>query len=233
MIIVRRLLLLCAITLSLATTAFAGREDTSSCIRIGDYTIECVGPDSQGMMTYTVRFQFSYVKPGTNFIRIYESGTQGSVYTYPFKQNSQAVTFKRHQENWPWACFTIDVYDVLPNGKVVKCSTTFCNYFWCGNGWTKDVVAGQSQQVEVPTLALAPNPAMDVVDVSVGVPSYDPSSSLDILDMNGNVVATIATAMPQGSIEIPAQLDNLPSGVYMVRMTHVSGIVVSPLQVIR
>lgn len=235
MIIVIRLLLLCAVTLSLTATAFAVREDTaSSCIRVADYEVDCLGYDNYGRMRYSVSFKFSYVKPGTNFIRIYRDSEAGQVHTYPFKGPRQTVTLS-NCGCCDWETVTIDVYDVLPNGKVVKCRIYYDVFLCCEDyydGKRKDVVAGESIST-TPSLTVAPNPASEAVNVTLSIPSYDPASSVDVVDMNGNVVATVAQGMAQGLTTVSAELLDLPAGMYMVRMTHVSGIAVVPLQVIR
>ena len=143
-------------------------------------------------------------------------------------------------------CFTIDVYDVLPNGKVIKCSVNYCVRINCGggDGFTntalsggsnpgQSAIAGETTDSGAAYVALAPNPAMDAVDVLIDIPSYDPASSLDIVDLSGNVVMTLATGMPQGQMIVPAQLNNVASGTYMVRMLHAGGSIVTPLQVIK
>jgi len=177
---------------------------------------------------FAVNFKFSAVKAGTNFIRIYQGRSQGSTFTYPFKTSSQTVS---SSGGFGPQCFTIDVYDVLPNGKVVKCSSEVCVPVFCGFEFAKDVVAGEMPTT--PSLTLAPNPAMDVVNISVAVPSYDPNSAIELVDMTGNMVATLATGMAAGTTVIPADLPNLSNGVYMVRMLHVDGMVVQQLQIVR
>lgn len=196
-----------------------------------------------------MNFRFDYVKPGTNFIRISKSGQQGSTFTYPFKAQTQSVTGAEYMFWW-WGstevCYNFDVYDVLPSGKVVKCSFQYCVYIDCGGfGETLNVrvkdnvpnqgsgIAGEATESGAAYVALAPNPAMDVVEVLIDVPSYDPASSLDIVDLNGNVVATIATGMPQGQMIVPAQLNALASGTYIVRMKHAGEVVIQQLQVVR
>lgn len=217
-------------------------------VNVGTYDVECLGQDAQGREKYRVNFKFDYVKPGTNFIRIYESGQQGTTHTYPFKNPKQSVSGAKDWWDlwWDPVCFTIDVYDVLPTGKVVKCSIYYCVWVNCsGGGETNSVrvkdnipsegsaIAGETSPNVAAYVAVAPNPAMDVAEVLIDVPSYDPSSSLDIIDLNGNVVATLATGMPQGQMIVPAQLDALANGTYMVRMLHSSGVMVTRLQVVR
>lgn len=223
-----RLIAASVIALCCAFEAQAG-QDSSTCINIANANLQCNGVDAQGRTMYTVTFSFSWVKPGTNFIRIHEGPSQGSTYVYPFTSPTQSASGKMYWWESPIRCFTIDVYDVLPNGKVVMCSRQYCVFAFCGGGG-KDVVAGE---ITTPSLTLAPNPAMDVVNITVEVPSFDPAASIDIVDMNGNTVATIATAMEAGQTMIPADLPNLPSGSYMVRMQHANGMIVRQLQIVR
>lgn len=243
-----QLLLVCGLIAYSAPAMQASPGAELDCIHVDFYEVECLSINSQGLVTYRVNFKFDYVKPGTNFIRIHESGLQGTTHTYPFRNTMQSVTGTMNSWDYPERCFTIDVYDVLPNGKVTKCSIIYCVWANCGGGESTLVdppnhqvgdqpyessVAGETSEVGVAYVALAPNPATDAVEVLIDVPSYDPSASLDIIDLNGNVVASLATAMPQGALVIPAQLNNLPAGVYMVRMLHAGSSVVSPLQVIK
>lgn len=239
-------LLVCGLIAGSASTLQAG-FDTSSCIQISQVEIECLGMDNSGFVTYRVNFKFSFVKAGTNFIRIHEPGTAGTTHTYPFKLARQSVTGKRYfWDLWDDpVCFTIDVYDVLPNGKVVKCSVNYCVWINCGgfdfrttpptdgSAPSSSAIAGETAESNASYVALAPNPAVDAVDVLVDVPSYDPASSLDIVDLNGNVVMTLATGMAKGEMVIPTQLNNVASGTYMVRMLHGGGSIVTPLQVIK
>lgn len=234
MIIVRRLLLLCAISLSLATTAYSVAIDTSSCIRVADYTVECLGYDNNGSMRYSVSFKFSYVKPGTNFIRVYQENGRGAVHTYPFKAASQSAVFV-NCGCCEWESITIDVYDVLPNGKVVMCRVQ-TEVFLCCEGYydksSMDVVAGRSD-FTAPSVSLAPNPASESVQVTMNVPAFDANSTVDIIDVTGNVVATVATGMDKGLTIVAAELYNIPVGTYMVRIQHTGGTMVTPLKVVR
>lgn len=77
------------------------------------------------------------------------------------------------------------------------------------------------------------NPAADVVEILMDIPSYDPSSTLDIIDLHGNVIVTIATSLARGQMIIPAQLHGIPSGTYMVRLQSAGTIVVGQMNIIR
>lgn len=207
----------------------------SSCINVTDVNVDCKGYTSQGMMRYEVSFSFNTVKAGTNFIRIRRGNNIGKVFTYPFKLANQIDTVT--DVPWcHWETFYIDVYDVLPNGKVVKCTITYPVWLCCDGeepGNDKEVVAGETSESVVSNLVLAPNPAMDAVQVTLTVPSFDPSSSVDIVDMSGSVVATVAQGMAAGTTVIETSLFNLTTGSYMVRMLHPEGAVVMPLRVVR
>lgn len=232
--IVRKLLLLCTIALSLTTTAYSFQVDTSTCIRVVDYEVECLGYDNNGNMRYEVSFKFSNVRPGTNFIRVYQDNGRGATHTFPFKAARQLAVFV-NCGCCEWESLTIDVYDVLPNGKVVMCRVQTEVFLCCDgyyDGFGKDVVAGGSD-FTAPAVSLAPNPASEAVQVNLSVPSFDPNSSLDIIDINGNVVVTVAKGMNKGLTVLAAELYNLPVGTYMVRMLHSGGTIVTPLQVIR
>lgn len=237
-----QLLLVCGIIVTAATTVSAGGG--GDCAVLDDVSYECTGTDGAGRLTFTVSFDFGYVRTGTNFIRIYEYGQQGTTVTFPFTRAVQTLTSRHY---W-WeiffnpVTFYIDVYDVMPNGKVVKCSTGTGLWINCGGPVMRPIegagsgpaaIAGETAQDGNAFVALAPNPATDVTEVLVDVPSYDPASSLDIIDLNGKVVASIATGMAQGQMIVPVQLNDLATGTYMVRMLHSSGTLVTPLQVIR
>ncbi|MDZ4746425.1 MAG: LamG-like jellyroll fold domain-containing protein [bacterium] len=209
----------------------------NACIRVTDDAVTCQGADAQGRRQYTVKFTFDKVKAGTNFIRIYEDGLQGETFTYPFASTRQVVTGKRTAADLTLPIvFNVDVYDVLANGKVEKCSLRHCMTILCGQSKeaaeTNEPIAGEQPTVAA-IMALAPNPASDVVEILLSIPYLDPSSSLDIIDMHGSIVATIATAMTRGDMIIPTHVSTLVNGMYMVRMLHAGGTLVVPLQVVR
>lgn len=216
----------------------------NTCIRVTDADVFCQGSDAQGRKKYKVTFTLDKVRAGTNFIRIFESGQEGSTHTYPFKSTTQSVTGQKYASELALpVTFFIDVYDVLANGKVTKCSIGYCVSIGCGSNNRESAIAGELADESVigndartgahAMIALAPNPAADVVEILMDVPSYDPSSTLDIIDLHGNVVATIATSLARGQMIIPAQLQDIPSGAYMVRLQSAGSTTVRQLHIIR
>ncbi len=216
----------------------------NTCIRVTDADVTCQGSDAQGRKKYKVTFTFDNVRTGTNFIRIYESGQEGSTYTYPFHSTSQSVTGMKYASELALpVTFSIDVYDVLASGKVTKCSIGYCVSIGCGSSSRESAITGEQADESVigndaqtgatAMIALAPNPAADVVEILMDIPSYDPQSTLDIIDLHGNVIVTIATSLARGQMVIPAQLQSIPSGTYMVRLQSAGTIVVRQMNIVR
>lgn len=226
-------LLACVMSCAFAVHTYAIPEDP--CINVADVNVECFEYYGESRVTYEVSFKFKNVSKSTNFIRIYRNQSEGSTFTFPFKEARQKVTVRRNHCGWEQ--FTIDVYNIQPNGKAKMCRTTYSVWLCCEGrkGFDKDVVAGESQVFDVPaaSLTLAPNPASDMVSISVDVPENDPMGVIDIVDITGNVVATLATGLSEGSTTFSAETLELEAGTYLIRMLHLNSITVRQLKVIR
>lgn len=82
-------------------------------------------------------------------------------------------------------------------------------------------------------IVTVPNPVLDHADITLVMPEDDASATADIIDVNGNVVATIITGLSAGETVIPVNMQMLASGMYLVRLRHATGMVSQPLHVIR
>lgn len=78
-----------------------------------------------------------------------------------------------------------------------------------------------------------PNPATDYADITLSMPYDDATASVDIVDVNGHVVATVATGLRGGETTISADLQGVASGTYMLRLRHAGGLVSEPIRVMR
>jgi hypothetical protein len=79
-----------------------------------------------------------------------------------------------------------------------------------------------------------PNPAGQAVTVSLTVATLVPQASLTITDLQGQLVATLVSSMlDAGNHIIHADISHLPAGSYFVTLRTPTGIVTSPLSVVR
>jgi uncharacterized repeat protein (TIGR01451 family) len=79
-----------------------------------------------------------------------------------------------------------------------------------------------------------PNPAGQAVTVSLTVATLVPPASLTITDLQGQLVATLVSSMlDAGNHIIHADISHLPAGSYFVTLRTPTGIVTSPLSVVR
>jgi|GEM_PF-6810778 len=109
-------------------------EANPECISVSTATAECLGTTGD-IMSYQVTFTFNDILSTANFIRIYEHGQQGGTFTFPFHAPTMTIQGEKRSDllaNDP-VRFIIDVYDVLPNGKAIKCSMQRCVTIDCGD----------------------------------------------------------------------------------------------------
>ncbi|MDZ4744873.1 MAG: T9SS type A sorting domain-containing protein [bacterium] len=78
-----------------------------------------------------------------------------------------------------------------------------------------------------------PNPATDETDVILSMPYDDANASVDIVDLNGQVVATIASGLKAGQTTVNANLHGMASGTYMLRLRHTGGLISEPIRIVR
>lgn len=233
-----RLFCVLALACILSANAFAQRPDEGggddACVQILDYTVEpheYYGGDVQ----YDISFLLS-TGTNNNYIRIHQDGEQGETFSVPFHDERQVVSVLTCGcifGDW----FSFDVYDVLPNGKVVMCSVSewisFSGEQLVNPGKPHEGTSGNGQWSVVSDMTISPNPASETASISYVVPFDDPASTVDIIDAQGNTVATVARALVAGSTVSSANLQNLPVGAYTVRMRHANGQVVQQLRIIR
>jgi len=223
------------VLLCVMATCVSVEMQANHCANVDGVNVDCLGYDNQGRMRYELSWKFNSVRQGASFIRIFRGSARGKVFGVPFKTTRQIDTIKSYTY-CDWELFTIEVSSINALGKVERCYYSKWVYLCCDGenpGQDKQVVAGEPTFVVASDVTVAPNPATDVAQITLTVPSYDPSSSVDIVDMNGVVVAHVSEAMMQGVTVVDTDLLDLPSGSYMVRMLHAEGAVVAPLRVVR
>lgn len=78
-----------------------------------------------------------------------------------------------------------------------------------------------------------PNPATDYADITLSMPSDDATALVDIVDVSGNVVATVATGLQAGETTVSANLRDVAAGTYVLRLRHAGGVVSHAIRVMR
>lgn len=79
-----------------------------------------------------------------------------------------------------------------------------------------------------------PNPATESITISLGIASLVRQAELVITDLQGNTVATLLSSMlDAGNHVIHADVSHLPAGSYVVSVRTPTGILSSPLRIVR
>lgn len=78
-----------------------------------------------------------------------------------------------------------------------------------------------------------PNPATDYAEITVSMPYDDATATVDLVDVNGRIVATVATGLSAGQSTVTADLKSVLTGTYMLRLRHSGGLVSEPIRVMR
>jgi len=128
----------------------------------------------------------------------------------------------------------------------LRCDTTICYTIIrkCRSGRpnaginTGSVNIGSTLNEEVGVITSAsvvsvPNPAADYADITLSMPYDDATALVDIVDVNGNVVATVTSGLKAGETTVSADLQSVPAGAYVLRLRHAGGVVSHAIRVMR
>ena len=125
-----------------------------------------------------------------------------------------------------WATFSINFSYVDGNNPdsciiVLKASgtnPTNNDYLWVDNlGFAGNVVGMQEESVSSFYCVVFPNPATDILSVSLSLDSPQ-NVTLELVDFTGRIVVVETAGMQSGEVTLPLDISEVAKGSYLIRV---------------
>ena len=111
-------------------------------------------------------------------------------------------------------------------------TSAYGNFGWVTNLDLKLGTASVPNVISAEGISIAPNPAKDVAYVNLNL-TADANVQVQVLDAVGRVINTISQDLNQGAQKIDVSTNNLPAGMYLVKVIVGNNVTTKQLSVIK
>ncbi len=190
-------------------------------LNTGDFTgIDSKGMDISTSLVAAPNADFSFSQED-NIVTVTDNSDNGETWSWDFGDGSASID---GQDPGPYTytengTYTICVTVTNSAGTSTDCEDVIIDFFVGIEGF------------EVNSIVVKPNPASNFLVVQLGTNSSE-VISVDIMNLQGQLVQNVANNVSDLSSEITADVSNIASGIYMITVTTETGVYAQKLQIV-